>query len=113
VPAILVGTLGALALTLGVLTTQSWLPVAGREVALYGAGAFGVAAMFGTFGVLRSRPRWAYAAAYAGTAAFLLALALVLFPWLGTSRSSRDLVGAVAELRSTRPVCWWACGFRA
>jgi 4-amino-4-deoxy-L-arabinose transferase-like glycosyltransferase len=96
-------TLVALSVGLGVASAMS-LESTARGAATTGAAAFGLAALVALWGVLKSAPRIVYAAAAAGTFAFLLAVVLGAPPVLATTRSAAPLVAAVPAIRSSRPL---------
>lgn len=96
-------TLVALSVGLGVASAMS-LESTARGAATTGAAAFGLAALVALWGVLKSAPRIVYAAAAAGTFAFLLAVVLGAPPVLAMTRSAAPLVAAVPAIRSARPL---------
>ena len=96
-------TLVALSVGLGVASAMS-LENNARGAATTGAAAFGLAALVGLWGVLKSAPRIVYAAAAVGSFAFLLAVVLGAPPVFSTTRSAAPLVAAVPALRSARPL---------
>ncbi|HVQ34619.1 MAG TPA: hypothetical protein VMT33_01305, partial [Candidatus Bathyarchaeia archaeon] len=56
------------------------------------------------YGVMKSRPRWAYGATAAAALAGLLLVVIAAPPLIGAARSAKPLVDAVPQLASSRPL---------
>jgi 4-amino-4-deoxy-L-arabinose transferase-like glycosyltransferase len=102
-PALLSATEAACAVLLGLLGL-SRLEGESAVVALAGAAIFAVGALVSGFGVVKRRPRWVYGSAAGSSALFLLAAVLFLYPSLGKTRSTAELIETVPLLSTERPL---------
>jgi len=102
-PSLLAATLVAVAIVLGAGGVLK-LDGTARAVVLAGAVAYGVAALVALYGILRSRPRWAYGAAAAAALVCLLLVVVAAPPLVGAARSAKPLVDTVPQLGSARPL---------
>ncbi len=102
-PALLSATEAACAVLLGFLGL-SRLEGESAVVALAGAAIFAVGALVSGFGVVKRRPRWVYGSAAGSSALFLLAAVLFLYPSLGKTRSTAELIETVPLLSTERPL---------
>ena len=102
-PALLSATEAACAVLLGFLGL-SRLEGESAVVALAGAAIFAVGALVSGFGVVKRRPRWVYGSAAGSYALFLLAAVLFLYPSLGKTRSTAELIETVPLLSTERPL---------
>lgn len=99
-----------LAVTLGLFAVV--LVIAGFRLdqAAYARGAwvgaviYGVGFVCAALGAWKARPRWVYGCAAATSFAFLLSVALTVLPGLGQTKSAKELIAAVPELREGRLV---------
>ena len=102
-PTFVATTLVALAVGLGIAGGVRLEDVA-RGTAIFGAAAYGIAALVALYGMLKSAPRLVYGAAAAASAAFVLAVVLASPPILAVARSAKPIVDAVPELSTARPL---------
>jgi 4-amino-4-deoxy-L-arabinose transferase-like glycosyltransferase len=102
-PALTAGTLGALAVGLGVATLGG-VEEGARTTAFAGAVIYAIGCIACLPALIRRRPRFVYATTAASAATFLLVVVLTLLPGLAHRRSAFDVVRAVPELASERPL---------
>lgn len=102
-PQLFAGAIAALALVLA-SAGVSRLEGDERAFAWVGAAVLGAGATAALGGLLAQRPRLVYGASATACAGLLLAAACLLHPAIGQRRSTRELVSAIPQLASGRPV---------